>query len=83
MNTPVDTTDTPQIAVWYFVAATFIFAAPALFLTDADMWVRIALLAAGFLTIVAGGVQLGRELTQRREKVGEHIPEDGRSEQDR
>ena len=67
MNTSLGD-DTPQIAIWYFVGATFLFAAPALFFPDADQWVRIALLAAGFLAIVGGGIQLGREIRLRRDR---------------
>ena len=61
MNTSPSGAQSPQIAVWYFVGATFAFAAPALFFADADLWVRLALFAAGFLAIVGGGIQLGRE----------------------
>lgn len=68
MNTSPTASDTPQIAVWYFVAATFIFAAPAVFFPEADLWVRIVLLAAGLVTVVGGGIQLGREITQKRPK---------------
>lgn len=59
-------TESPQVAIWYFVGATFIFAAPALLFPDAELWVRIIVFAAGFLAIVAGGVQLGREIAERR-----------------
>ncbi|MET0297220.1 MAG: hypothetical protein ABW024_07450 [Microbacterium sp.] len=58
---------TPQIAIWYFVGATFVFAAPVIFFPDAGVWLRIATLALGFALIVVGGIQLGREITQRRE----------------
>ena len=56
---------TPQIAVWYFIGATFIFAASTLFFPDAPLWIRISCLALGFLVVVAGGFQLGREIRQR------------------
>ena len=75
-------TGTPQIAVWYFVGATFIFAAPALFFPGAQPWVRVALFIAGFLVIVAGGIQLGREITQRRNRSGETPPEIAETERD-
>ncbi|GAA1683210.1 hypothetical protein GCM10009807_28810 [Microbacterium lacus] len=57
--------DTPNIAVWYFVGATFIFAAPALFMPEAEIWLRALLLAAGFVAVIAGAIQLGREIKQR------------------
>ena len=66
MTSPHANGGPPQISIWYFVGATFIFAAPALFFPDAELWVRIILLAAGCLAIVAGGVQLGREIAHRR-----------------
>ncbi len=69
LNLDPDDTDTPraQVAVWYFVAATFVFAAPALLGADAAPWWRITSIVVGFVLIVAGGVQLGREMTQRRD----------------
>lgn len=60
-------TSAPQIAVWYFVGATFIFAAPVLYFPDAELWIRIASFALGFLVMIAGGVRLAREITQRRD----------------
>lgn len=60
-------TSTPQIAVWYFVGATFVFAAPALFFPEAPLWVRIACFALGVLVVVGGGLQLSREIRQRRD----------------
>ena len=54
-----------QVAVWYFVAATFIFAAPA-FATDVPVWVRIASLAVGLVFVAIGGRQLGREMGARK-----------------
>lgn len=65
MNSPQSTQVTPNIAVWYFVGATFIFAAPALFVPEAEIWLRVLLLAAGFVAVIAGGIQLGREIKQR------------------
>ena len=61
----------PQIAVWWFVGATFIFAAPALFSFDAPVWARVVLLVAGFVAVICGGIQLGRELRQRRDSRAE------------
>lgn len=66
MNTSHGPTQTPQVAVWYFIGATFAFAALALFFQHADLWVRIAFFAAGLIAIVGGGIQLGREINQRR-----------------
>lgn len=63
MTTPQNTP--PQTAVWFFVGATFIFAAPTIVFDDAPPWVRWVTLTVG-LVVVAGGVQLGREVTQRR-----------------
>ena len=43
MDTSRRNTEPPQIAIWYFVGATFLFVAPTLFFPDADLWVRIVL----------------------------------------
>lgn len=56
----------PQIAVWFFVGATFVFAAPLLFFPEAAWWARIVSLGVGFVLVVCGGIQLGRELRTRR-----------------
>lgn len=57
----------PQYAVWFFIAATFVFALPTLLFSDPlDTWVRIALGIAGFVLVVLGGAQLGREMRGRR-----------------
>ena len=82
MNASLGNTETPQIAIWYFVGATFIFAAPTLFFPDADLWVRIVLFAIGFLAIVGGGIQLGREIRQRRERRDESPRDDDETERD-
>lgn len=59
--------ETPQIAVWYFVGATFIFIAPTMFFQgSAPLPVTTGTLVAGFIVVVLGGVQLGREIRQRR-----------------
>lgn len=65
-STPEPRREQQQIAVWYFVGATFVFGMPAAFLTDPAPWVRLVFLVIGFALVVAGGVQLGRELRQRR-----------------
>lgn len=56
----------PQIAVWFFVAATFVFASTSLFFPDADAWLRITTLVIGLVLVVRGGVQLGREISGRK-----------------
>ena len=62
-----DSTPTPQRAVWYFIAGTFVFAAPViLFRGSAVWWVTVLSLAVGLVLIVLGGIQLGRELRGRR-----------------
>jgi Kef-type K+ transport system membrane component KefB len=58
--------ETPQIAVWYFIAATFVFAASTTFLRSDVLWITIASVAVGFVLIALGGWQLGRELQARR-----------------
>jgi len=58
----------PQIAVWYFIAATFVFASTSLFFPDADLWVRIVTIVVGLLLVIVGGFQLGRELKGGREE---------------
>ena len=58
----------PQIAVWYFVAATFVFASTILFFPDPDLWLRILTLALGIVLVILGGLQLGRELKARKEE---------------
>lgn len=55
----------PQVAVWYFIGATFLFVAPILFVTDAPLWVRILSLVLGGIAMIIGGVKLAREISQR------------------
>lgn len=65
--TNTNPTPPPQYAVWFFVAATFVFAMPViLFQGSAELWVTIVSLAVGMLLVVLGGIQLGRELRARR-----------------
>lgn len=60
-------TPAPQYAVWFFIAATFVFAMPTiLFQGSAELWVAIVSLAGGMLLVVLGGIQLGREIAARR-----------------
>lgn len=56
----------PQIAVWYFIAATFVFASTAVFFQDASTWLRIVTLVIGLVLVVLGGIQLGREMSARK-----------------
>lgn len=55
-----------QVAVWYFIAATFIFTLPGLMFPDAPPWVRILLFVTGLLFIAAGGIQFAKEIRERR-----------------
>jgi len=64
-----DSKPTPpqQRAVWFFVAATFVFAMPVIvFQGAAELWVTILSLAVGMVLVVLGGRQLGREIGARR-----------------
>jgi hypothetical protein len=57
-----------QYAVWYFVAATFVFASPViLFQGSVELWVTIVTFAGGMLLIALGGFQLSREIRARRD----------------
>lgn len=56
----------PQIAVWYFVAATFVFASSTIWFPDAGLWGRLVIMALGMLLVVLGGIRLGREITAHR-----------------
>jgi hypothetical protein len=60
-------TPSPQYTVWFLVAATFLFATPAIVFRDsAELWVTIMSLTGGMLLVVLGSVQLGRELRSRK-----------------
>ena len=50
-----------QIAVWYFVAATFVFASTTLWFRGAELWMTIAIFAVGMVLVVLGGLRLGVE----------------------
>jgi hypothetical protein len=56
----------PQVSVWFFVGATFLFAAPALFVPDAPAWIRFGLFGLGLVAIAVGIVHFAREVTHRR-----------------
>jgi CHASE2 domain-containing sensor protein len=56
----------PQIAVWLFLAATFVFASTSVFLTGAGTWLRITTLVVGLVLVILGGIQLGREISARK-----------------
>lgn len=77
MNTSRGGAETPQITVWYFVGATFAFAAPALFFPEASLWVRILLFAVGVGAMIGGGVQLGREMKGKRDRPDEASSDPG------
>jgi membrane protein implicated in regulation of membrane protease activity len=55
-----------QTAVWYFIAATFVLVAPMMLFPDADLWMRLIPFALGVLLLVLGGLQLKREVGDRR-----------------
>lgn len=55
-----------QVAVWYFIAATFLSTSTVVFFPDAEGWIRIATIVGALVLIALGGVQLGREITERR-----------------
>ena len=55
-----------QIAVWYFVGATFAFALPNLLYPDMVFWMRILFFVVGAALMIAGGVRLGQEIAARR-----------------
>jgi len=62
-----DPTPAPQRAVWFFVAATFLFAMPViLFQGSAAWWVTALSLAIGLVLVVLGGIHLGSEIRMRR-----------------
>lgn len=64
--TSTSTAPGPSIAVWYFVGATFVFAAPVIFFPEAPWWVRLTSITVGLVVTVLGGIQLGREIRQQR-----------------
>lgn len=52
----------PQTAVWYFVAATFISCAPALFFRGSDaLWLSLGSLGLGAVVLITGFVVALRE----------------------
>lgn len=56
-----------QIAVWYFIAATFIFTLPNLLYPDMPLWLRILFVVIGILIVAAGGAQFAKEIHGRRQ----------------
>lgn len=58
--------DRPQVAVWYFVGATFLLTMPMLMFPDLPLCARIGVLVAGLGLIVGGGYRLSKELKERR-----------------
>jgi hypothetical protein len=65
-----DATPAPT-AHWYFIGATFIFAMPQMLLGDAPVWARVGLFALGILVMCAGGLQLRRDMRERRRDLPE------------
>lgn len=55
-----------QTAVWYFIGATFILTMPNLLFPDLAWWSRFVFIGLGFAVMVAGFVQLRRELGAQR-----------------
>jgi hypothetical protein len=71
-------TSTPHTAVWYFIGATFIFAAPTIFFRDADLpWLLVAALVLGFAVFAGGIVVFVREQRQGRAVRDAGTPTDG------
>lgn len=67
---------TTQTSIWYFVGATFIFGAPALYFPgDEYFWLRLATIVLGFVVVAAGIVVFIREQGARRDSAqGEGRP---------
>ena len=74
--TSKSSSSTPQVAVWCFIGATFLFIAPTLLFRDAPWWVTIVCVVLGLVATVGGGIQLGREIRQRRDS-GDAPPDGG------
>ena len=73
-NTPDGQKTQPQVAVWFFVAATFAFVSPTIWFKDAEgPLVTILSMTLGGILFAAGIVVLSREITRRRDAdSGEH-----------
>ena len=73
-----------QVAVWFFVGATFAFSSTSLFFGAPELlWVRITMMVIGFVLVVAGGVRLGQELSApQRHRAGPPETPDPRSRAD-
>lgn len=61
----------PQVAVWYFVAATFVCSAPSFFSVYATTPLRIGSIVIGLLLLVLGMRQLKKELALAAEVKSE------------
>ena len=70
-----DKTPVPQLAVWYFVAATFVFSGSVFVLQTDSVWLQILLFVVGLVLIVLGGIQLAREIAERRRRADPTPPE--------
>jgi len=56
-----------QVAVWYFVGATFAFASTLLFFTGEGLfWLRIVMLVLGLLLVVVGSFVFSREISAQK-----------------
>jgi len=55
-----------QTAVWYFIGAVFIFTLPNMLFPDLAGWARILFITSGVIIMVAGFVQLRRDLQLNR-----------------
>lgn len=53
-------------ALWYFVGGTFCFALPTTLFQGLPWWARIAFAVVGFVVLIAGFVQLNREMAAKR-----------------
>lgn len=59
----------PETAVWYFVAATHVFAGPLLFFRDADLpWLPLVSLGVGLGLFVLGVRAMRKERHRSRTK---------------
>ncbi|UVI36852.1 hypothetical protein [Brevibacterium spongiae] len=68
-----------QTAVWYFIGAVFIFTAPNLLFDGLDGWGRALFFAVGIVVMVAGFVQMRREVLANRRAAPPQVPPQGPS----
>lgn len=53
---------TTSASIWYFLGAVFVFVLPNQLFAGLDWWLRMLFIAVGVAMIVAGFVQLRREM---------------------